>query len=84
MHAATAAESLDEQKIGVMRAFSSFVDNAPAGESGAHVGAALSALANTRTGTLYTTRFEIAADEQAKIAPLGNLLFRTVRIDDEI
>ena len=45
---------------------------------------AVSGTANVRTGTLYTVRFDIPADEVNLIAPLGNSLFRTARLDDEV
>src|SRR6202012_5981837 len=77
---ASAAQPLAEQTVGVMRAFSSFVQYSPAVQVAPSISTALSALANTRTGTIYTVRFDIATDEQAKIADLGNALFRTIRI----
>jgi hypothetical protein len=81
---ATAAQPLAEQTIGVMKAFSTFAEYSPAVQGAPRIATAVSALANTRTGTLYTTRFDIAADEQEKIATLGNSLFQTARVDDEI
>jgi hypothetical protein len=81
---AVAVEPVAEQTIGVIKAYSSFVRYSPAIQGVPAIATALSATANTRTGTLYTVRFDISSDEQERIAALGNALFRTARLDDEI
>lgn len=81
---ATAAQPLEEQTIGVVTVFSSFFEYDPAVPLAPRRTAAMSAIANSRTGTLYLVRFDIPVDELEAIAPLGNALFRTARIDDEM
>ena len=77
-------EAMEEQTLGVMEVFVSVVLLASS-ETGVHeTTVAVSALANTRTGTLYTTRLDIPVAELQDVAPLGNKLFRTIRVDDEI
>jgi hypothetical protein len=75
---------LEEQQSSTLTGFSCFVRYAPPADGTPALTAAVSSAANSRTGTIYTTRFEIPEDEQERIAPLGNALFREWRLDDEI
>lgn len=75
---------LEEQQASTITAFSCFVRYAAPPDGSPALTAAVSSAANTRTGTIYTTRFEIPEDEQERIAPLGNALFREWRLDDEV
>jgi hypothetical protein len=81
---ATAAEPLEQQTKGVMALFASVVEYAPEISGAPRLTVAVSAIANSRTGTLYTARFDIPVDEQSLVAPLGNALFQSVRLDDEV
>ena len=77
-------DSVETQKLGVLTMFASVVEFGDS-ESGDHESTvAVSALANYKTGTLYTIRFDIPASELALVAPLANSLFRRIRLDDEI
>ena len=75
--------ALEEQHISTLTLFSCFVRFAPPanGDGGT---AAVSSAANSRTGTIYTVQFDIPENELGIIAPLGNQLFRELKLDDEI
>ena len=75
---------VEEQQVSTLTMFSCFVRLKSATEESPVVTAAVSSAANARTGTIYFTRFEISLDEVDSIAPLGNSLFRELRLDDEI
>lgn len=81
---ATEAQPLEEQHIGVLTLYSSFGHLVPTSESSPALTAAVSCAANSRTGTIYTMRFDIPVNELDVVAPLGNHLFRELRLDDEI
>ena len=68
----------------MMQLFVSVVEIADA-EMGTHLSTiAVSAIGNSRTGTLYRIRLDIPEPELAAVAPSANKLFRTLRVDDEI
>lgn len=81
---ATEAQPLEEQQVGVLILFSSFATYDPHRPGVTAVSVAISSAANTRTGTLYTVRFDIPSDEVERVAELGNQLFQKMRLDDEI
>jgi hypothetical protein len=78
------AQPLEEQNISVLTLYSSFVRFAPTTEGTPPPAAAVSSAGNSRTGTLYTMRFDIPENELEAVAPLANHLFRELRLDDEI
>jgi hypothetical protein len=78
------AQPLEEQHVSVLTLYSSFVRFASKGDGAPALSAAVSSAGNSRTGTLYTARFDIPENEIEMVAPLGNHLFRKYRIDDEI
>jgi len=78
------AQPLEEQQVSVITLFSSFVQFAARAEGTPPLTAAVSSAGNSRTGTLYTMRFDISANELDLVAPLANHLFRELRLDDEI
>lgn len=73
---------IDEQQAGHMSVFACAVHYAPGTPGVAYLSSALSASANTETGTLYTTRLDIPSDEIDRVSPLANKLFQTIRLDD--
>jgi hypothetical protein len=75
---------LAEQQVSTLTFFSCFVRFAPAGDGSPALTAAVSSIGNSRTGTIYTIRFEIPENEIRLIGSLGNGLFREMRLDDEI
>ena len=78
------APPLEEQQVSTLTFFSCFVRYPALGEGLPTLTAAVSSAANARTGTIYTTRFDIPEDEIERVAPLGNALFREWRLDDEV
>lgn len=78
------AQPLEEQEVGVLKLYSSFSHHAPRTEGSTAMSVAASSVANTRTGTLYLVRFDIPSNEVEVVAPLGNHLFRSGRLDDEL
>jgi hypothetical protein len=81
---AVEAEEIEEQTKGVMTLFASVAHFKPDSSGIPQATAALSAIANSRTGTLYTMRFDIPASELEAVQPLANELFRNIEVDDEI
>jgi hypothetical protein len=81
---AATAESLERQENGALTVFSCSVTSAPDHPGALPVSTALSAAANSRTGTLYTVRFDVPSDEVVKVTPLGSQLLHTMRLDDQI
>ena len=81
---AVESEEVDEQTRGVTTLFSSIAHLNPDGSGVPQLTVALAAIANSRTGTLYTIRFDIPASELEAVETLGNQLFRHITIDDEI
>jgi hypothetical protein len=79
---ATDAPPIDEGQAGHLTLFACAVTYAPEHPGAAGLTSALSAAANTETGTLYTVRLDIPLDEVDRVAPLGNRLFQTIRLDD--
>jgi hypothetical protein len=75
---------LEEQQVSTLTLFSCFVRFAPASDGSPALTAAVSSAGNSRTGTIYTIRFDIPENEIDLIGPLGNGLFREMRMDDEI
>jgi len=75
---------LEEQQVSTLAMFSCFVRFAPSSDGSPALTAAVSSAGNSRTGTIYTIRFDIPENELDLIAPLGNSLFREMRLDDEI
>jgi hypothetical protein len=73
---------IDEQEAGHLAVFACAVNYAPETPGGSYLSSALSAAANTETGTLYTTRLDIPSDEIDRVSPLGNRLFQNIRLDD--
>lgn len=77
-------KGIEEQRASTLTFFSCFVAFAPSSDASPRLTSALSSVANSRTGTIYTTRFDIPEDEIERIAPLGNGLYRELRLDDDI
>jgi hypothetical protein len=76
------ADPIQEQQVRVFALYSSSVTMKPERAGAVADTIAVSAAANTRTGTLYTVRFLIPASEVEKTAVLGNRLFQKIRLDD--
>jgi len=74
----------EEQQVSTLTLFSCFVRFAPVAEGSPALTAAVSSAGNSATGTIYTVLFEIPENEINLIGPLGNSLFREMRMDDEI
>jgi hypothetical protein len=81
---AAESEEVDEQARGVTTLFSSIAHLDPDDSGVPQLTVALAAIANSRTGTLYTIRFDIPATELEAVEPLANQLFRHITIDDEL
>jgi hypothetical protein len=83
---ATAADStpLEEESIGVVTLFASVGHLSPDASGMPQLIVAVLALGNARTGALYTIRFEIPSVEADAVLPLGNALFRAIRVDDDL
>jgi hypothetical protein len=79
---ATDAPPIDEGQAGHLTLFACAVTYAPEHPGAAGLTSALSAAANTETGTLYTVRLDIPLDEVDRVAPLANRMFQTIRLDD--
>ena len=82
---ASAVEStpLEEETIGVMTSFASVGQLSPDSAGVPQLIVAVLALGNSRTGALYMVRFEIPTSEADAVLPQGNMLFRTISVDDE-
>ena len=78
------ATPLEEESIGVVTLFASVGQLSPDASGVPQLIVAVSALGNARTGALYTIRFEIPAGEAEAVLPLGNMLFRAIRVDDDV
>ena len=81
---AVESEPVEEQTKGVMNLFVSVAHLEPDASGAPQLTVALAAIANSRTGTLYTMRFDIPAAELEAVETLANQLFRHIRVDDEI
>jgi hypothetical protein len=81
---AVEAQPLEEQHVSTVTLYSCFVTLARPTPGAVQPTAALWSAANSRTGTLYTVRFDIPSDELGVVAPLANHLFRNLRLDDEV
>ncbi len=77
-------DKIEEEKIGVVTLFAGVAQLSPDAGGTPQMTVAVSAMANAKTGALYTIRFEIPAAELAAVQPMANSLFRTVVIDDEV
>jgi|SRR6185436_20168540 len=77
------SQPLEQQTNGAMTFFSSYANYIPNSPGAIGLGVVVSSAANSRTGTLYTMRFNIPLSELEAVAPLGNNLFQTIRLDDE-
>jgi len=75
---------VEEQQRGVMSLFAGVAEIKPNLVGVPQLTVAASSLANARTGTLYTIRIDIPADELQAIQPRANAIFRTITVDDEI
>jgi hypothetical protein len=78
----TTSKALEEQRKGVMSLFASVIEVPPRRVGESHLSVAVSAVANSRTGTLYTAVLAIPSDERPVVADLANVLFQRVRLDD--
>jgi hypothetical protein len=82
--AAVESTPVEQEVIGDVTLFASVGQLMPDAAGVPQLIVAASALANSKTGALYTIRFEIAAGEAPAVLPLGNALFRSIRVDDEM
>lgn len=82
--AAVDSTPVEEEKIGTVTLLASVGQLMPDATGVPQLIVAASALANSKTGAFYTIRFEIAASEAEAVLPLGNELFRSIRVDDEM
>ncbi len=83
---ATSVESvpLEEETVGVITLYASVGQMSLDSSGVPQLTVAASALGNSRTGALYTIRFEIPTSEAEAVLPMGNILFRTIRVDDDL
>jgi hypothetical protein len=79
-----ADDKVEEETIGVVTMFAGVGQLSPDDNGVPRLTVAVSAMANAKTGALYTTRFEIPASELEAVQPMANMLFRTVIIDDDV
>jgi len=79
-----ADQTIQEDKVGVVSLFAGVGQMSPDDDGVPRLTVAVSALANAKTGALYTIRFEIPGSELAAVQPMANALIRTVIIDDEV
>jgi hypothetical protein len=77
-------DKIEEEKIGAVILFAGVAQLSPDSQGTPEMTVAVSAIANAKTGALYTIRFEIPAAELAAVQPMANSLFRDVIIDDEM
>jgi hypothetical protein len=75
---------VDEQSIGVMTSYSAVGYLSPDSSGVPQLIVAALAIGNAKTGALYTIRFEIPSSEAEAVLPMGNVLFRTIVVDDEV
>jgi hypothetical protein len=80
--AGTDLQPLEKQTTGVITYFSSFATYTPGTPGAIQLQVIVSSAANSRSGTLYTMKFNIPVDELELVAPLGNKMFQKVRLDD--
>jgi len=81
---AVEADAVEEQTQGVMALFVSVAHLEPDASGAPQLTVAAAAIANSRTGTLYTMRFDIPASEFEAVESLANQLFRHIKVDDEV
>jgi hypothetical protein len=81
---AVEATPLEEQKNGVMSMFAGVAHVRPNLLGLSQLTIAASSLANARTGTMYTIRIDIPAEELETVMPQANAIFRTITVDDDI
>jgi hypothetical protein len=78
---ATDAPPIDQREAGHLTLFACAVVYAPEHPGASSLSSALSAAANTETGTLYMVRLDIPSDEVDRVSPLADKLFQTIRLD---